>query len=403
MKNHHISLIELNCHENTKHPYLCLGAEFRISIQAESQPHLIFTGKNGSGKTTIIQILFNALNHALHGQHIDFSDKGNKIAESLGSFLSKNLCNTKNVSRDGATITFTDELVYIQQSYNKGEFIYAYYPALRHPKFEESKTLFIDKSSNVSEVSHFLAFLTDIKAHQAFAISSGDTEEACKIQEWFDSFQLILAEIFTDPNLELDFNYRTYEWHIKSRDKIFKFNQLADGFAAFLNIVCDLMIKMHNQNPLVKFHKMPGIVFIDEIETHLHLELQQKILPFLIKVFPEIQFIVTTHSPLVLNSTPHTLAFDMDRLEIIDDLHKYSYEALAEGYFGIKTESGYLSMLLNEFKKLLYEYEELSEEEKIRLKFIYHDFKNIPLNAAPCIMGEFQKHIIIHSETIKLL
>ena len=48
----------------------------------------------------------------------------------------------------------------------------------------------------------------------------------------------------------------------------------------------------------------PGIVLIDEIELHLHPSWQQQILPTLQKIFPKIQFIVTTHSPQVVSSVP---------------------------------------------------------------------------------------------------
>ena len=52
-----------------------------------------------------------------------------------------------------------------------------------------------------------------------------------------------------------------------------------------------------------------GLVLIDEMETHLHIELQKKILPFLTEFFPNIQFIVTTHSPYILNSISNSKAY----------------------------------------------------------------------------------------------
>jgi predicted ATP-binding protein involved in virulence len=45
-----------------------------------------------------------------------------------------------------------------------------------------------------------------------------------------------------------------------------------------------------------------GIVFVDEIELHLHPALQQEVLARLRKTFPKIQFIVSTHSPLVITN-----------------------------------------------------------------------------------------------------
>jgi predicted ATP-binding protein involved in virulence len=45
-----------------------------------------------------------------------------------------------------------------------------------------------------------------------------------------------------------------------------------------------------------------GVVLIDEIELHLHPKWQQQVLNDLIEIFPQIQFIVTTHSPSIINS-----------------------------------------------------------------------------------------------------
>ena len=47
-----------------------------------------------------------------------------------------------------------------------------------------------------------------------------------------------------------------------------------------------------------------GIVLIDEIDLHLHPSWQQRILPDLMRTFPNIQFIVTTHSPQVISAIP---------------------------------------------------------------------------------------------------
>ena len=53
-------------------------------------------------------------------------------------------------------------------------------------------------------------------------------------------------------------------------------------------------------NNLTSLDDIKGIVLIDEIDIHLHIDLQRKVLPSLIKAFPKVQFIVTTHSPLFL-------------------------------------------------------------------------------------------------------
>ncbi|WP_161967257.1 AAA family ATPase [Fimbriiglobus ruber] len=47
-----------------------------------------------------------------------------------------------------------------------------------------------------------------------------------------------------------------------------------------------------------------GIVFIDEIDAHLHPQWQQKILPLIVSLFPNITLVFSTHSPFVLRSLP---------------------------------------------------------------------------------------------------
>ncbi|RDU69452.1 hypothetical protein CQA62_02045 [Helicobacter cholecystus] len=63
-------------------------------------------------------------------------------------------------------------------------------------------------------------------------------------------------------------------------------------FNMFVNIIrhCDLFES--------SMEEMRGIVVIDEVDIHLHSKLQSEILPSLIELFPKIQFILTTHSPL---------------------------------------------------------------------------------------------------------
>lgn len=67
--------------------------------------------------------------------------------------------------------------------------------------------------------------------------------------------------------------------------------------------------------------------------------MQREILPLLTTLFPHIQLIVTTHSPFVLNSLNNAVAYDLLRHEVISDLTDYSYDALAEGYFGVELAS----------------------------------------------------------------
>ena len=78
-------------------------------------------------------------------------------------------------------------------------------------------------------------------------------------------------------------------------------DQLSDGEKCTLTLFGDLARRIsianpHMQNPL----EGKGIVLIDEIELHMHPSWQRKVLTTLKSVFPNIQFIITTHSPQIL-------------------------------------------------------------------------------------------------------
>lgn len=78
-------------------------------------------------------------------------------------------------------------------------------------------------------------------------------------------------------------------------------NQLSDGEKCALAILGDLARRLTLANPHTNTPLLGGgIVLIDEIELHMHPSWQRAIIPTLHKVFPNIQFIITTHSPQVL-------------------------------------------------------------------------------------------------------
>jgi len=82
----------------------------------------------------------------------------------------------------------------------------------------------------------------------------------------------------------------------------FKFSQLSSGEQMVLFLVADIARRLAIANPILP-NKLEGegVILIDEIDLHLHPQWQRRILPALTSTFPNLQFIVTTHSPQVLS------------------------------------------------------------------------------------------------------
>lgn len=80
---------------------------------------------------------------------------------------------------------------------------------------------------------------------------------------------------------------------------------LSDGIRNMVALVADIAHKCARLNPHLgpeAARQTPGVVLIDEVEMHLHPQWQQKIVGLLREAFPQIQLIVTTHSPHVLTT-----------------------------------------------------------------------------------------------------
>ena len=81
----------------------------------------------------------------------------------------------------------------------------------------------------------------------------------------------------------------------------------SDGVKAAFSLVADIAYRCARLNPAFgaeACQKTQGIVMIDEVDLFLHPAWQQRILPDLRRIFPKIQFVVTTHSPQVVSSVP---------------------------------------------------------------------------------------------------
>lgn len=93
----------------------------------------------------------------------------------------------------------------------------------------------------------------------------------------------------------------------------------SDGEKAIITLVADIAYNLSLAKDFVlddDFLQSPGIVLIDEIETHLHPNWQRQIMPMLIKIFPNIQFFVTTHSPQIVSSVKSESVFSMENFTI---------------------------------------------------------------------------------------
>lgn len=336
-----------------------------ILLSETERKHLILTGKNGSGKTSVLEKIQINLRYLTEDIHI------------LGAY----------------TYSVDTKLAHAEKLYENfyvGNFILSYFPAIRNnikhtfnqPNGPQKIVLKEFLSINEKAGSEFLQLLVNTRYDAIEHRLDNQKEEAEKTEKWLNDIRVKLGELYNDNNLFLQFDRSNYNYSIVLSDgRKFTFNELSDGYSSIIDIISEILMRMENKSQ--KVYDLQGIVLIDEIETHLHIDLQKKILPFLTSFFPKIQFIVTTHSPFVLSSVDNAVIFDLETKQRVEDLSGYSVEGIVESYFDVDQYSEEIKAKLDEYETLLNKSDLTSEEKerKLDLKIYFKD--NIAKTLSP--------------------
>lgn len=407
MNNHFITQIEI---EKIKHLN-----NIKIKLDENKPKHLLLTGKNGSGKTTTLKAIKSNLRSIQMGNYIELIEVwkkdvleakeklNNEINENirlrLKNDIEYNINNINSFGIYGLNIKYNCDGKLLNPLYKEGKFILAYYGANRAteveiPKGVEKITLKDVYNFDENPSGIFLKYLVDLKTQQSFARNEEDMETVNNIDIWFKNFEGAMRTILDDNSIKLKFDYRNYDFKIiQDNREPYSFNELSDGYSSILNIVSDLILRIDKNRAGLSsgyIFDTEGIVLIDELETHLHIELQKSILPFLTQFFPNIQFIVTTHSPFVLNSINNTIIYDLEKNIRLEGLSDYSYEGIVEGYFEVDNYSNELKEKINKYKELAFK-TDLNDEDKALRAELRIEIKNSANDLAKELKVEFDE------------
>jgi AAA15 family ATPase/GTPase len=402
MKESFITKIKVNNSRNIQ--------DLEILLSEEHRQHLILTGKNGSGKTSLLLEL-NKFFHQIESGSIKYLSQNESELKQLLEKLpalkdeelilkaKKNIEDYKDTLKlyGGSKIDFTIEYLALLTKSQKGEFLIAFFDSkrqtnLRVPSGINKINLQPKYNLNQKANIQFIQYIVNLKADRAFARDDGEMDVVTKIDDWFLRLEERLRSIFDNESLALVFNRKTYNFDITIDGlEPFSFNNLSDGYSAIISIVTELILRMEAHN--TKSYDLEGVVIIDEIETHLHVDLQKKILPFLTDFFPKLQFIVTTHSPFILSSLSNVTICDLETKTITSDLSSYSYDALIESYFKADKYSDEIKVKINSFDRLT-SLAEKSPAENDELRQLRNYFAHAP--------KYLSKELLVRLQQIKL-
>lgn len=143
-----------------------------------------------------------------------------------------------------------------------------------------------------------------------------------------------------DEAIDIDYNSKYQTLYMRMQNSVdLPFNRLSDGYRNALAIISDIAFRCITLNPHLMSDALncKGIVLIDEIDLHLHPNWQKKIVNNLKKVFPNIQFFATTHSPFIIQELDKgELMVLKNNDKILGEYFQQSIEDIAENIQGVK-------------------------------------------------------------------
>lgn len=210
-----------------------------------------------------------------------------------------------------------------------------------------------NNSITVSDIENLLANNVDKeKLSNALSniLSNKETESSADKQAVGEKLDIVKSAIISFiPGISDIVIKRTphLDMCVLKDDSFLSVFNLSQGEKSLLALVSDIARRLVTLNPnSPKPLDGQGIVLIDEIDLHLHPQWQQSIIHKLESTFPNIQFIVSTHSPLVLTTVTR------EQIKILDDSDSVELESPDVNPFGKESSEGLAIMNTSEIPPL---------------------------------------------------
>lgn len=139
-------------------------------------------------------------------------------------------------------------------------------------------------------------------------------QEDAEFKTKFESVCRVLKQLLPIREIKVDFKTDKVTYIETDPEKQgyepVEFRQLASGFKSIIALVGDMILRLFETQPNIHDPAdLEGIVLIDELDLHFHPNIQRELPRLLSEVFPKIQFIATTHSPIPILGAPEGSVF----------------------------------------------------------------------------------------------
>ncbi|MGN2616349.1 AAA family ATPase [Aliivibrio fischeri] len=337
-------------------------------VKLDNSRFLCIIGENGIGKTTLLQSLYFCLNSKLNSK---FRHKRNDFKKRSNIPLNISFSYTKDSELFKKSVILDKEFNVVRSNISVKDYF--------NIKIDIHSIFIDDYRNNNKNINANINWLFEV-SNELFSDIAFQIKYLLSIENstLYRSGNKILAEI-DGRKINLD--------------------KLSSGYKAIINIILTIRknIDRYTSNKKNDFYSnnYKAIVFIDEIELHLHPKWKVQIVNKLVSIFPDIYFIITTHDPLVIKQCNVDNCIQIKKDEsnnskFIDVISFESYDIdmiLSSPLFGIDNEHESEERLLGEtyrqylsrkiINHSIREYKHLSDNElAIRLEMEVRNEKN---------------------------
>ena len=151
-------------------------------------------------------------------------------------------------------------------------------------------------------------------------------------------------------------------------------DQLSGGYKAVLSVIADIAKRLSMANPdSLNPLEEEAVILIDELDLHLHPKWQKEIVADLKRTFPNSQFIVSTHSPFIVQSLDADELFDIKIMQYAEEgnYRGWSIEAIQEHKMGVEPKTAIFNQYLEEFSSAM------DDENYEKAKTLYKELKEM--------------------------
>jgi predicted ATPase len=308
----------------------------RVEIELRPPPgrtrqHLVLVGPNGSGKSILLEAMAEELEAALEGRPHPAA------ALAIGAGDPERADRELRFAHLGRPVRLhwgcTDRE--LREAFATGRLILAYLPDPRDtriaPATHPTPTDTDPKRPRERVSARLVQLLVNRKTEETYARESGDAMRARVHEAWFLRVQAALRRLLHQPSLQLVHDRDGFHLDLPDGRRM-HFDELSHGHASAVGIWAEIMMRveaarLRSDDPMLE---PAGVVIVDAVEIDLDVRLQRELLPGLAELYPRVQLVVATHSPLVAMSLDDALVFDLvtRRGRTSDEIRRGGLEAL---------------------------------------------------------------------------